>query len=162
MRRTWPALARRLCSYFEETQYRVLAEVAIQDPMASHPRIRSGKLHPSEEVRHATEGLGVCTAHHRRLPGGHSGERAGCKAGGSWIRNFAKVESTVACAGAITPGAIPEIKKMGFASIINLRLATEEGADIEGNIAAAKAAGIPYYHIPFSGRRRIPRSSTRS
>jgi protein tyrosine phosphatase (PTP) superfamily phosphohydrolase (DUF442 family) len=67
------------------------------------------------------------------------------------IRNFAKVESTVACAGAITPGAIPEIKRMGYASIINLRLATEEGADIDGNIAAAKAAGIAYYHIPFSG-----------
>ena len=66
------------------------------------------------------------------------------------IRNFAKVESTVACAGAITPAAIQEIKKMGFASIINLRLATEQGADIEANTAAAKAAGIPYYHIPFS------------
>jgi protein tyrosine phosphatase (PTP) superfamily phosphohydrolase (DUF442 family) len=72
------------------------------------------------------------------------------------IRNFAKVESTVACAGSITPGAIPEIKKMGYASIINLRLATEEGADIDGNIAAAKAAGIPYYHIPFSGAAPDP------
>lgn len=66
------------------------------------------------------------------------------------IRNFAKVESTVACAGAITPAAIQEIKKMGFASIINLRLATEQGADIEAHTAAAKAAAIPYYHIPFS------------
>ena len=66
------------------------------------------------------------------------------------IRNFAKVESTVACAGAITPAAIAEIKKMGYASVINLRLATEQGADIEGSTAAAKAAGIPYYHIPFS------------
>ena len=72
------------------------------------------------------------------------------------IRNFAKVESTVACAGAITPGAIPEIKKMGYASIINLRLASEEGADIEGNIAAAKTAGIPYYHIPFSAGQPDP------
>ena len=72
------------------------------------------------------------------------------------IRNFAKVESTVACAGAITPTAIPEIKKMGYASIINLRLATEQGADIEDNIAAAKAAGIPYYHIPFSGSAPDP------
>jgi protein tyrosine phosphatase (PTP) superfamily phosphohydrolase (DUF442 family) len=72
------------------------------------------------------------------------------------IRNFAKVETTVACAGAITSGAIPEIKKMGYASIINLRLPTEEGADIEGNIAAAKAAGIPYYHIPFSGAKPDP------
>jgi protein tyrosine phosphatase (PTP) superfamily phosphohydrolase (DUF442 family) len=66
------------------------------------------------------------------------------------IRNFAKVESTVACAGAITPAAIPEIKKMGYASIINLRLATEQGADIDANVAAAQAAAIPYYHIPFS------------
>ena len=72
------------------------------------------------------------------------------------IRNFAKVESTVACAGAITPGAIPEIKKKGYASIINLRLATEEGADIAGNTASAKAAGIPYYHIPFSGAAPDP------
>jgi protein tyrosine phosphatase (PTP) superfamily phosphohydrolase (DUF442 family) len=66
------------------------------------------------------------------------------------IRNFAKIESTVACAGTITPAAIRGIKEMGYASIINLRLASEQGADIEGNIAAAKAAGIPYYHIPFS------------
>jgi protein tyrosine phosphatase (PTP) superfamily phosphohydrolase (DUF442 family) len=72
------------------------------------------------------------------------------------IRNFAKVESTVACAGAITPVAIPEIKKMGYASIINLRLATEQGADIEGNTAAAKAADIPYYHIPFSSAAPDP------
>jgi protein tyrosine phosphatase (PTP) superfamily phosphohydrolase (DUF442 family) len=72
------------------------------------------------------------------------------------IRNFAKVESTVACAGAITPAAISEIKKMGYASIINLRLATEEGADIAGNTAAAKSAAIPYYHIPFSAAMPDP------
>ena len=72
------------------------------------------------------------------------------------IRNFAKIESTVACAGAITPAAIAEIKKMGYASIINLRLATEQGADIEGHTAVAKAAGIPYYHIPFSASAPDP------
>ena len=72
------------------------------------------------------------------------------------IRNFAKVESTVACAGAITPAAIQEIKKMGYASIINLRLATEQGADIDANTEAAKVAGIPYYHIPFNGSAPDP------
>jgi protein tyrosine phosphatase (PTP) superfamily phosphohydrolase (DUF442 family) len=72
------------------------------------------------------------------------------------IRNFAKIESTVACAGAITPAAIQEIKNMGFASIINLRLATEQGADIEGHAAVAKAAGIPYHHIPFSASAPDP------
>jgi protein tyrosine phosphatase (PTP) superfamily phosphohydrolase (DUF442 family) len=72
------------------------------------------------------------------------------------IRNFAKIESTVACAGAITPAAIQEIKKMGFTAIINLRLATEQGADIEGHTAVAKTAGIPYYHIPFSASAPDP------
>jgi protein tyrosine phosphatase (PTP) superfamily phosphohydrolase (DUF442 family) len=72
------------------------------------------------------------------------------------IRNFAKIESTVACAGAITPAAIKGVKEMGYASIINLRLATEQGADIEANIAEAKAVGIPYYHIPFSGSAPDP------
>jgi len=66
------------------------------------------------------------------------------------VTNFAKIESTVACAGAITPAAIQELKKMGYASIINLRLATEQGADIEAHTAVAKSVGIPYYHIPFS------------
>jgi protein tyrosine phosphatase (PTP) superfamily phosphohydrolase (DUF442 family) len=72
------------------------------------------------------------------------------------IRNLAKIESTVACAGAITPKAVAEIKKMGYGAIINLRLATETGADIEGHTAAAKAAGIQYIHIPFSGAKPDP------
>jgi protein tyrosine phosphatase (PTP) superfamily phosphohydrolase (DUF442 family) len=72
------------------------------------------------------------------------------------IRNLARVESTVACAGAITPGAVAEIQKMGYGAIINLRLATETGADIEAHTAAAKAAGIRYIHIPFSGTSPDP------
>jgi len=67
------------------------------------------------------------------------------------IQNFAKVETTVACAGAITPASVAEIKKMGYASIINLRQANEQGADIEGEAAAAKAAGINFVHVPFNG-----------
>ena len=66
------------------------------------------------------------------------------------ITNFNRIESTVACAGAITPEVIPEIKRMGYHSIINLRLATEPGARIEESKAAAKAAGITYIHIPYS------------
>ena len=77
------------------------------------------------------------------------------------IRNFAKVESTVACAGAITPGAIAEIKKMGFASIINLRQPSEQGADIDAEAAAAKAAGIRFYSIPFNGQTPDPAAADR-
>jgi uncharacterized protein (TIGR01244 family) len=67
------------------------------------------------------------------------------------IQNLAKIESTVACAGAITPSSVAEIKKMGYASIINLRQANEQGADIDAEAAAAKTAGINFAHVPFNG-----------
>lgn len=67
------------------------------------------------------------------------------------IANFAQVETAVACAGATTPESSAAIKKMGFASIINLRLANEQGANIEAQAAAAKSAGINFIHLPFSG-----------
>jgi uncharacterized protein (TIGR01244 family) len=68
------------------------------------------------------------------------------------IRNLARLQTTVACAGAITPEAVADIKKMGFASIVNLRLASEPGAEVEKEAAAAKAAGINYFHVPFDGK----------
>jgi uncharacterized protein (TIGR01244 family) len=67
------------------------------------------------------------------------------------VTNFNRLETTVACAGATKAQAMPEIKKMGFASIINLRQASEPGADLEAETAAARAADIRYYHIPFNG-----------
>ena len=66
------------------------------------------------------------------------------------VTNFRRLGSTVACAGATKPEAVAEIKKMGFASIINLRLAGEPGAEVEAEAAAAKAAEIRYYHIPLN------------
>ena len=68
------------------------------------------------------------------------------------VRNFKRLETTVACAGATTAQAMPAIKKMGFASVVNLRLASEEGVDIEGASAAAKAVNLNYIHIPFSSQ----------
>ena len=72
------------------------------------------------------------------------------------ITNLARLETTVACAGAVTPASVSEIKKMGFGSIINLRLANEQGADIEGETAAAKAAGINFVHLPLNGAMPDP------
>jgi uncharacterized protein (TIGR01244 family) len=69
------------------------------------------------------------------------------------INNYAHIETTVACAGAITPGSVAEIKKMGYASIINLREASEPGADIDAEKAAAEKAGIRFVHIPFNGNK---------
>jgi uncharacterized protein (TIGR01244 family) len=66
------------------------------------------------------------------------------------VTNFNRIETTVACAGAVKATAVPEIKKFGFASIINLREASEADADLEEEAAAAKAADIRYYSIPFS------------
>ncbi|MGE3843588.1 MAG: sulfur transferase domain-containing protein [Vicinamibacterales bacterium] len=72
------------------------------------------------------------------------------------VRNLTRIDSTVACAGAITPAAVGDIKDMGYGAIINLRLATEQGADIEGHTAAAQASGIRYIHIPFSSTNPEP------
>jgi uncharacterized protein (TIGR01244 family) len=72
------------------------------------------------------------------------------------IANFAQVETTVACAGAITPASVAGIKNMGFASIVNLRLANEQGADIDAEAAAAKAAGINFVHLPLNGNAPDP------
>jgi uncharacterized protein (TIGR01244 family) len=40
---------------------------------------------------------------------------------------------------------------MGFVSVVNLRLASEPGAEVEKEEAAAKAAGIKYFHVPYDG-----------
>src|SRR5262245_8153574 len=72
------------------------------------------------------------------------------------ITNLSRLESTVACAGAVTPSAVGEIKKMGFTSIINLRQPTEQGADIDAEAAAAKTAGINFYNIPFNNAAPDP------
>src|SRR5215475_3220279 len=66
------------------------------------------------------------------------------------VTNFARLETTIACAGATTPAAVAGLKQMGYASIINLRQANEPGADIEAEAAAAKAANITFIHLPFN------------
>jgi uncharacterized protein (TIGR01244 family) len=72
--------------------------------------------------------------------------------------NYTRVDATVACAGATTVEAIPAIKADGFKAIVNLRLANEEGADVDASRAAAQAAGIKYLHIPFSGSNPSPKA----
>jgi uncharacterized protein (TIGR01244 family) len=76
------------------------------------------------------------------------------------VTNFARLETTVACAGATKIEAVPEIKKLGFASIINLREASEPNANVDGEAAAAKAAGIRFYHVPFNGQKPDPAAAT--
>lgn len=72
------------------------------------------------------------------------------------VTNYAHVETTVACAGAITPESVAGIKQLGYKSVINLREASEPGANIEAEQAAAKAAGINFVHIPMNGANPDP------
>ena len=66
------------------------------------------------------------------------------------VTNFKQVESTVACGGVITPAAVAELKERGFKSIFDLQLPDEKDADVPGEAAAARAAGITFVHVPFS------------
>jgi len=72
------------------------------------------------------------------------------------VVNFSRVETTVACAGATTPEGVAEVKKLGFASIINLRQASEPGADVDAEAAAAKTAGVTFVHLPFNAAAPDP------
>lgn len=72
------------------------------------------------------------------------------------VTNFSRVETTVGCAGAVTPESMAAIKAAGFTSVINLRVATEPGADVDGSRTAAERAGLRYVHLPFSGAQPDP------
>lgn len=55
--------------------------------------------------------------------------------------------------GGTTPdSAMTWLKQEGFAAVINLRLAGEQGVDIECSRDAAEAAGLKYIHLPFSAK----------
>jgi uncharacterized protein (TIGR01244 family) len=73
------------------------------------------------------------------------------------INNFSRVDATVGCGGATQPAAMAELKKEGFASVINLRVASEEGANVEAGRAAAQAAGLKYIHLPFDVAKPDPK-----
>src|SRR5688572_12135301 len=66
------------------------------------------------------------------------------------VRNYSRVDATVGCGGAVDPAAMAGLKKEGFVSIVNLREATEPGADVDAGRAAAQAAGLKYIHLPFN------------
>jgi uncharacterized protein (TIGR01244 family) len=73
------------------------------------------------------------------------------------VRNFSRVDATVGCAGATDPSAMTALRKEGFVSVINLRQAEEQGADVPGSRAAAQAAGLKYIHLPFNAAAPDPK-----
>jgi uncharacterized protein (TIGR01244 family) len=66
------------------------------------------------------------------------------------IRNYSRVDATVGCGGATEASAMPNLKQEGYRSVVNLRLANEEGANVEASRAAAQTAGLKYFHLPFN------------
>jgi uncharacterized protein (TIGR01244 family) len=66
------------------------------------------------------------------------------------ITNLKRLESTVACAGATTPESMHAVKEMGFASVVNLREASEPSANVEAESTVAAAAGLRYVHLPLN------------
>ena len=73
------------------------------------------------------------------------------------VTNFTRVDATIACGGATEVATLDALKKDGFKTVINLRVATEPGANITENQARAKALGLNYVHIPFSGGSPDPK-----
>jgi uncharacterized protein (TIGR01244 family) len=73
------------------------------------------------------------------------------------IRNYSRVDATVGCGGATDPAAMTALRKEGYVSVINLRLATEEGANVDAGRAAAQAAGLKYIHLPFNAAMPDPK-----
>jgi uncharacterized protein (TIGR01244 family) len=67
------------------------------------------------------------------------------------IRNYTKVDATIGCAGATDPRAMTALKERGYKSVLNLREASEDGAQIPESKAAAEAAGLTFIHVPFNG-----------
>jgi uncharacterized protein (TIGR01244 family) len=65
------------------------------------------------------------------------------------VANYTRVDATVACAGATPAQALPDLKKAGFAAVINFRLPDEPGADIDAAKATAASVGLKYIHLPF-------------
>ncbi len=65
------------------------------------------------------------------------------------VRNYTRVDATVACAGATPPEAMAVLRERGFNAVINFRTAGENGATVDAGRAAAEAAGLQYIHIPF-------------
>jgi len=66
------------------------------------------------------------------------------------VQNFARVETTVACGGVITPAAIADLHERGYKSVFNLQLRDERNANVDEEAAAAKAAGVNFVHVPFT------------
>jgi uncharacterized protein (TIGR01244 family) len=65
------------------------------------------------------------------------------------VVNFAPVDDTFACGGAMRPEAADELKKRGYKAVVNFRPVDEEGANVAQEKEAVEKAGMKFIHAPF-------------
>ena len=72
------------------------------------------------------------------------------------ITNFSRSGMTAGFGGATQPSAMDWLKDDGFVSVINLRLASEEGVELDASRMAAEAVGMEYIHLPLDSKNVDP------
>ena len=83
------------------------------------------------------------------VPAGAQAPSFQAEEGPEGVRNYTRVDATVACAGATPIEALAVLRERGFNTIVNFRTPGEQGANIDESRAAAEAVGLNYVHLPF-------------
>ena len=65
------------------------------------------------------------------------------------IYNYSRIEGKAGFGGATEASAMNALKDEGYGTVINLRLADEDGVDVPAARMAASQAGLKYVHLPF-------------
>jgi len=66
------------------------------------------------------------------------------------IVNYTRIDKNLAVGGVLSLQALPELKRRGFKTVINLRKASELDANVEAEGVAVRGAGLKYINLPFS------------
>ena len=72
------------------------------------------------------------------------------------VYNYSVTGDGFGFGGATEPSAMALLQEQGFATVVNLRLDSEEGANVEQGRAAAEEAGLDYVHLPFDSKNPAP------
>ena len=72
------------------------------------------------------------------------------------VTNFARLETTIACAGATKPEAVAALKQMGTPRSSTSVWRPRRAPMSTREAAAAKAAGITFIHLPFNAASPDP------
>ncbi len=70
--------------------------------------------------------------------------------------NFLRIDPNFATGGVTSADQFEALRKLGFKTVINLRTASEPGADLEAEAAAVTKLGFQYVSLPFSGTAPDP------